>query len=113
VSTFYLLPPRPFLAEHLAGLLQGVLPGLDWTASHRADLTAIVDRAAASHEDVYVVYREELPDDEDPARALTDGFGASPGDEVIEVRAGNRLGELSTRRWLVVSEEIASPATSH
>ena len=99
MSTFYLLPPRPFLAEYLADHLRHVLPGLEWDGVPQADLTGLVDRAAAGHADVYLVYREDLPDDEDPARALADGFGATPDDEVIEVRAGSRPGELTAWRW--------------
>jgi hypothetical protein len=101
VSTFYLLPPRPVLGEHLAGFLQGILPGLDWDTATRTNLAESVAAAAAEHGDVFVVYREDLPDGEPPARALADGFGAEAGDEVIEVRPGGRPGELTARRWKV------------
>ena len=66
-----------------------------------ANLAEGLAAAATAHPDVYVVYREELPDGEDPARALADGFGAEPGDEVIELRAADRPGELAVRRWHV------------
>jgi hypothetical protein len=101
VSTFYLLPPRPVLGERLAGFLQSMLPGLDWDTAARADLAETVAAAASVHADVFVVYREDLPDGEPPARALADGFGAAPGDEVVEVRPGPRPGEMTARRWKV------------
>jgi hypothetical protein len=42
------------------------------------------------------VFREELPDGTTPADALRDGFGAEPGDEVVEVRVGGVV-----RHWRV------------
>jgi hypothetical protein len=54
----------------------------------------------ALHEsDVYLVHREELPEGESPTQALRDGFGAEPGDEVVEIRPGNKLGDWTARRW--------------
>jgi hypothetical protein len=101
MSLFYLLPPRPVLGERLAGFLRAVLPGLDWDVGMRASLAEAIGAAANIHEDVYVVYREDLPAGELPGRALMDGFGAEPGDEVIEVRPDGRGGELVSRRWRV------------
>jgi len=57
----------------------------------------------AARADVHVVYREELPDGEDAGRALADGFGAEPGDDVIELRVADRPGELAVRRWRVAA----------
>jgi hypothetical protein len=101
MATFYLLPPRPFLAERLAGFLQALLPGLDWDADARAGLADVVGTVASGRPGVYLVFREDLPAGEPPARALVDGCGAEPGDEVVEVRPGPRTGELLTRRWRV------------
>jgi hypothetical protein len=100
VSKFYLLPPRPLLGEQFSAFLGHLFPGLNWDAEHRSELTEMLGAAAASHPDVFVIYREELADD-DPQRALCDGFGAEAGDEVIEVRVGSRPGELTARRWEV------------
>jgi hypothetical protein len=103
MATFYLLPPRPLLADHVGRLLGDVLPGLHWAATERARLADEIAAAASAHEGVFVVYREELPDGEPPARALADGFGAEPGDEVVEVRPGPRPGELAARRWRIAA----------
>ncbi len=99
MSTFYLLPPRPYLGEHFASYLQGIFPGLYWDRTIWSNLAEGLAAAATCHAGVYVVYREELPDGEDPACALADGFGAEPGDEVIELRPAGRPGELAVRRW--------------
>ncbi len=101
MSTFYLLPPRPYLGQCFARYLQGLFPGLSWESSVWDNLADGLTNAATCHADVYVVHREELPPGEDPARALADGFGAEPGDEVIEVRAAERPGEWAARRWRV------------
>jgi hypothetical protein len=101
MSVFYLLPPRPLLGDRLAGLLHGLFPGLDWDSDARSDLAEHLAEAAASRADIFVVYRDDLPPGESPARALVDGFGAEPGDEVVEVRPGGRGEELTARRWRV------------
>jgi len=103
MSTFYLLPPRPCLGEHFAAYLTGLFPGLRWDSAVWANLAEGLAAAATCHTDVYVVYCEELPEDEDPARALADGFGAEPGDEVIELRVADRPDRLAVRRWRVAA----------
>jgi hypothetical protein len=95
MSTFYLLPPRPLVGEHFRPLF----PDLAWTGAARAELADALAAVVGRQADVFVIYREELPDGEEPARALADGFGAEAGDEVIEVRAGSRPGEWTARRW--------------
>jgi hypothetical protein len=100
MSTFYLLPPRALLADRLADCLQAVLPGLDLNVSCRHLLLDGLCEAAAGP-DVYLVHREDLPPGECAARALVEGYGAAPGDEVVEVRPGPRPGELTSRRWRV------------
>ena len=100
MSTFYLLPPRPLLGEHFAGFLQTVFPGLSWDGPRNANLVETL-ASAVCQPDVFVVFREELPDGESLALALMDGFGAEAGDDVVEVRPGSRLGEWTTRRWRI------------
>jgi hypothetical protein len=99
VSTFYLLPPRPFVGQRLADALRALLPGLDLAADAPAELADVLLAAVARRPDVFVVHREDLAEGEDAARALADGFGAEADDEVVEVRAGARPGELTARRW--------------
>jgi hypothetical protein len=101
VSTFYLLPPRPVLGERFAGFLGTLFPGLDWGTHTWPALAETIGDVAGTRPDVFVIYREELAHGEELPRALRDGFGAESGDEVIEVRAGLKPGELVTRRWRV------------
>jgi len=108
MSIFYLLPPRPFLAQHLTGLLGNVLPGLHWTPCRATELTEALSNAACRPPDVYVIFREELPKGEDTSRALIDGFGGEPGDEVVEVCAGIKPGELTASRWRLNQRDLAA-----
>jgi hypothetical protein len=101
MSIFYLMPPRPFLGDRFADFLQTFFPGLDWDSASRASLAETLGEAASGRDGVYVIYRDDLPREESPAQALMDGFGAEPGDEVVEVRPGGRPGEVITRRWRV------------
>ena len=108
MSTFYLLPSRPSLGERFAGYLKTLFPGLDWGSRDWSDLADTLAAVAGTHPDVYVVYREELPEHQDPATALADGFGAVAGDEVIEVVPGKTSVELASRRWRVGEWAAAS-----
>ncbi len=103
MSIFYLMPPRPLLGDRVVAFLQTFFPGLDWNSSERNDLAELLGGAADGRRDVYVVYRDDLPRDESPTQALVNGFGAEPGDEVVEVRPGGRPGEMIAHRWRVSS----------
>jgi hypothetical protein len=96
MSTFYLLPSRSLLEEYLAEALQPLLPGI---AEHPSYLIEILESTLFLHPDVFVVYREELPEAADLTAALKDGFGAEPGDQVIEVRPGKTRRDWTNWRW--------------
>lgn len=100
MSIFYLMPPRPFLGDRFASFLHTLFPGLDWDSGARTSLVELLGDAAGRN-GVYVVYRDDLPPEESAGQALIHGFGAEPGDEVVEVRPGGRSGEIITRRWRV------------
>jgi hypothetical protein len=56
-----------------------------------AALADVMIAGAGAQPHAYVVFREELPEGIELAIALKDGFGAEPGDHVIEIAAaGNR-----------------------
>jgi hypothetical protein len=99
VSTFYLLPPRPLAGDAVARFFHTLFPGLDWDSSARAALADAAAALAGSRPGFFVVFRDDLPHGEPPARALVDGFGAEPGDEVVEVLPAAAAGELTSRRW--------------
>jgi hypothetical protein len=103
MSRFYVLPPRPELGERFAAFLQHFFPGLDWDSDMCVNLADGLGEAAACHEDVIVVYRDDLPLGEPVTRALVDGFGAEPGDEVIEIRPTGRGPELGSRRCRIAA----------
>jgi hypothetical protein len=97
MSTFFLLPPRPELGQRFATFLSTWFPGLDWHGVGWADLAETLAAVAGSHPDVFVVYREDLPEGEDTSRALADSFGAEDGDVVVEVVTG--AAGMAARRW--------------
>jgi hypothetical protein len=105
VSTFYLLPSRPLLGERFAAYLQNFFPGLDWGSPRWPELADALAAVAAGQPDVYVVYREELPEGEDAAAALADGFGAAAGDEVIEIVPGALPAALTAKRWRLGADD--------
>jgi hypothetical protein len=100
MSTFYVLPPRPQLGRRFAAFLQIWFPGLEWEGAW-PDLAEALAAAVAGRPDVFVLYREDLPEGDDPARSLTENFGAEAGDEVVEVLPAAGPAEVTTRRWKV------------
>ena len=101
MSTFYLLPSRPQLGEQFAHYLSTLFPGLNWPQAAWAELGETLAGLAARQPDVFVVHREELPSNEDAEVALSAGFGAAAGDEVVEVHPDQQGGQLLVRRWQV------------
>ena len=107
MATFYLLPPRECLEQQLAAFCGRVLPGLDVPAGlweHVAEALAV-----AAADDVYVVHREDLPGLGDPATDLAVGFGAEPGDAVVDVGLAVGSAPPRVRRW-VVPCAVSEPA---
>jgi hypothetical protein len=100
MALFFLLPPRAHLADHLANALHDWLPGHTLTVADRQRLCACVCEALAGDE-VYLIHREDLPAGERAEPALVDGYGAAPGDEIVEVRPAARAGEFHSRRWRI------------
>jgi hypothetical protein len=99
VSTFYLLPPRAQLGERFAAYLHTCFPGLDWPAPAWAELGDLLGATVGGRPDVYVVYRDDLPEDEEVEAALASAFGAEPGDEVVELLPAGKRGAADVRRW--------------
>jgi hypothetical protein len=109
MSTFYLLPPRRWLADHLTDCVGALLPGVAFDVAARQRLCALL-LEAIGEENVLIIHREDLPAGEGIERALIDGCGAGPGDEIIEVRPGSRPGQLTSRRWRIVDTAAGSRA---
>ncbi len=101
MSTFYLLPPRPLIGERLAGFLRGMFPGVVWDNVAQSDLADSLGYLVESKGDRFVIFREDLPPGESASRALTNGYGAEAGDEVVEVRPEGNGMDLSARRWQI------------
>ncbi|MDB5309956.1 MAG: hypothetical protein JWO38_4158 [Gemmataceae bacterium] len=97
MATFYLLPPRACLAESVVGLLSRLLPGLPLPADLWDVIADQLASAGGWASDVFLVPRDDLPPDEPVAVALTQAFGAEPGDRVVEVAAG----AAGVRGWVV------------
>jgi hypothetical protein len=97
MSTFYVLPPRPLVADRLCELLRPMAPDHVLPAEACTELADSWAALVGRQRDVYVVFREDLPSGEEIGRALVDGFGANPGDEMIEVRVVGGLTAIRRR----------------
>ena len=98
MAKFYLLPPRPVVGDAFARFLHEWLPGLPAFSDQCSALTDAIQMVACQNPEVYLIFREDLPEGETSERALADGYGAEPGDEVIEMRLGGS-GDVRARSW--------------
>jgi hypothetical protein len=102
MATFYLLPPRACLEQVVGELFGKLLPGLALPAD-MWDALAQHLALAGRWPEVFLVPRDELPEG-DPLAALAEGYGAEPGDRVVEVSLAR-----PPRVWAVPTD-IPSPA---
>jgi hypothetical protein len=100
MSTFYILPARPVLGDHVADCFAKLLPGVVWDCHARRHLADTLIDSLVIRPDVYLVAKDDLPADEAVETVLIDGYGASPGDEIVELHPGLQ-GEFFTRRWSI------------
>jgi len=100
MATFYLLPARPILEDSLARLVGEWLPGLP-AARAGMELADALQANVSRQRDIILVFREELPELTGSVEALRDGFGAEPGDEIVELRLTNEAGAVQAKRWRV------------
>jgi|SRR5687767_12346747 len=98
MSTFYVLPPRECLEQNASEFVARVLPGVPAPTTLWEDL---LGHLVAGSPDTFFIHREDLPAEGDVADDLTVGFGAEPGDTVVEVGLASGSGPARVRRWTV------------
>jgi hypothetical protein len=109
MATFYLLPPRACLEECVTELLGRLLPGLPLPAETWDALVGHFAAAAGWPDDIFLIPRDDLPDGEPIPAALAAGFGAEPGDRVVEVGVP-RPGTTPVRAWVLRPGGVFAPA---
>lgn len=83
MSTYYLLPNRKEVSARFQHFLESLLPGMTW--DEETSLADVIEDLAETQQDVFVIYREDLPADEDVQSILRDWYGAEDDDVVIQV----------------------------
>ncbi len=101
MATFYLLPPRDCLERAVTDLFAKLLPGLPLPADAWDAVAGQLAAVAGWADDVFLVPRDELPDGEFGA-ALADGYGAEPGDRVVDASLTR-----PTRMWSVTLSDVS------
>ena len=99
MATFYVLPPRSLVESVLAEQFQKALPGLPINTGDADQLLELLSTTLLGRSDTYLVFREDLDVNEPAAQALANGFGAEPGDLIIEMRPGSKPGQFQTTKW--------------
>ncbi|MCS6864893.1 MAG: hypothetical protein RMJ56_05875 [Gemmataceae bacterium] len=84
MATFYVLPPRSCLDEAVRTFLTRFLPGLPLPAEVWSIVVDHLAQVANWPEDTFWIPRDELPEGA-VSEALVEGYGAEPGDQVVEV----------------------------
>jgi hypothetical protein len=101
MTSFYLLPPRSYLGQRLAIVLRGLFPGQEWSRGDWADLAEGLAAAFAKTENSFVLFSDDVAEDAPLDEVLQRDFGAQPGDEIVSVRLGATLSEVSSHAWLL------------
>lgn len=107
MATFYLLPPRECLERAVGDLFARLLPGLPLPADAWSLLADRLATAGGWADDVFLVPRDELPDGPS-AEALADGYGAEPGDRIVEVS----LARPARARAVTPSADVSGAAAA-
>ncbi len=107
MATFYVLPPRECLEQAAADFLARVLPGVPAPPTAWEDLLALLTQTLRG---TFFVHREDLPAGGELADDLVAGFGAEPGDEVVEVGLATAAAPARVRRWAVPAAVPERPA---
>ena len=110
MATFFLIPPRECLEQAVAEFLARVLPGVPVEHTVAEAVLAAVEFEANRTGDVFLIHREDLPGGRDVVRDLVAGFGAEPGDAVVEIGtpAGGRVAPV--RRCTIRTAVSDTPA---
>ena len=95
MATFYVLPPRASLESALGAFLARFLPGLPLPGDSWDLVADRLGTAAGWPGDVFLIPRDDLPADVAVAEALVSGYGAEPGDQVVET------GAIPPRAWFI------------
>ena len=83
MSTFYVLPTRQTLGDSLARLLNPLLPGLELTATVCADMLDEFLSERGMSRNSFVVWADDLNDEQDPRAELVREYGAATGDRIV------------------------------
>jgi hypothetical protein len=104
MATFVILPPRELLEHVFHGFVESLLPGLPVPPGLWERMLAdVVDGP-----NVYPLHREDLPETDDVAAALAEGFGAEPGDRVVEFGLPRGREPGPVRRWVIPGVSAAT-----
>jgi hypothetical protein len=111
MATFYLLPPRASLDAALNDFLTKLIPGLSVPPGSWDLLADRLTSALNAEDEIYLIPRDDLPEDELPATSLMAGFGAEPGDRVVEVGAIARA-IPTVRSWSLPQDAVSGLAVA-
>jgi hypothetical protein len=99
MTRFFLLPPRLLVGEAFTRFLQRTLPGYTVSSTLVEQMLELLQTSCVEKSEMIIVFRDELPDFGLTDQVLKDGFGATGGDEVIELHLASSGGEMQARSW--------------
>jgi len=110
MATFFLIPPRECLEQAVYEFLARILPGVPADHTVTEAVLAAVEFEANRTGDVYLIHREDLPGGRDVVRDLVTGFGAEPGDAVVEIGTPAAGRTAPVRRCTILTAVSDTPA---
>ncbi|HEY2787006.1 MAG TPA: hypothetical protein VGJ05_18745 [Fimbriiglobus sp.] len=104
MTTFVILPPRELVEHAVHGFVEALLPGMVIPDG----LWERIVEEVLSEAKVYSLHREDLPETDDLAGALADGFGAEAGDRVVELALPRGREAGPVRAWTLPGVSAAA-----
>jgi hypothetical protein len=94
MATFYVLPPRENLELIVGGVFQRLLPGLSLPSNCWEAVIERISELARWPTDVYLVPRDDIPEELPINEVLRTAYGAEPDDRIVDVRLTSSSLEL-------------------
>lgn len=110
MATFYVIPPRECYEQAFQSFLNRYLPGMAIPGDLTAQMLENLQNTQACDGGCYLVHREDLSGQGSLAEQLRDGFGAEPGDVIVDVALPVGQGASAQARRSIIHDAVSDPA---
>ncbi len=107
MAKFFVMPSRESLGKQLRQFLESLFPGLEISRNQDEEFGEILQGLVESSDERFVVFREDLNDD-NLAQEIKAQCGAEEGDDIVEVSSLMPIMKDQFKTWMV-GEQTEEP----